>query len=88
MAKIDFQVSVTGGAGIGVFISVGSNNLRFPTSGTQPLDLAPGDYTATVSGAEPSSASVDIKILEGATVLQESSFSDTTFWGFMPFTVV
>jgi hypothetical protein len=87
MAQVNFKVTISGGVGIGVFIKIGSQVLHFPTSGTQSVDLNPDDYVAPVSGAEPSDTTVNIEVSESGTVLQTTSFSDTTFWGLLAFTV-
>ena len=87
MNQVDFTVSVTGGAGIGVFIKVDGNVLHFASSGTQSVSLVPTDYTAILSGAEPSSASVNIQVAENGNVLCQTTYNTTTFWGFLAFTV-
>jgi len=87
MKKVDFTISVVGGAGIGVFIKVDGHVLHFASSSTQSVDLAPGDYTAALSGAEPSSASVNIQVIENGAVLANTTYDTPTFWGFLAFTV-
>lgn len=87
MKKVDFAITVTGGAGIGVFIKVDGYVLHFASSGTQSVNLAPGNYTAALSGAEPSSASVNIKVVENGAVLADTTYDSPTFWGFLAFTV-
>ena len=87
MATINAQVTMQNGTGMGLFIKVDTNVLHFSGSGAQPMNLAPGDYIATVGGNEPSSANVTVQFLKDGAELAKQSFSTPTFFGFVPFTV-
>lgn len=87
MAAITINVTIeNGGTGI-VFINIDENNLSFKQSGNQTIQLDPNDYIATVTGTEPSDATVSIQINQGNNCLKKADFSDTVFSGWMPFTV-
>lgn len=87
MAQVKISTEVTGGTGVGVFISVGDHVLHFTSSGSQTVELEPQYYVAQVAGSEPSDANIIIKFKQGNRVLKEASFSESVFWALMAFKV-
>ena len=76
------------GSGMGLFINVGEKNLHFKSSGSQYITCAPGTYTSTVGGHEPSSATLTILFKDDGQTIGSQTFATPTFFGYIPFTVI
>lgn len=87
MKSIEVNVSMQNGSGMGIFIKVDNISLFFNQSESQYIDLPPGNYTATIGGHEPSSASVTIQFIDNGSVIGSQAFNTPTFFGYIPFTV-
>ncbi len=87
MAEITLGVEMRKGTGFGVWVTVQNQTWHFSESGEQLLTLDAGSYIATLGGQEPTTATVTISFKQGDDILASETYTDPTFFGFIPFDV-
>jgi len=89
MKKVQLVVTIEGGTG-SVFINVNDANiyhLQGAGNHEAEIDLSPDEYAAVISGSEPSDGSISIAFNQDTQLLASAKFTQTVFYGIMPFTV-